>query len=295
MPADLLTKKFVYEQALPLINRLPRGLSYAMAARLGRRFFWQHERDWVHAYRMGLAMGFPAASGDELDQWTRAHFAMLARETLDVYALPKLSRETDFPWGTLDAAELLNDHSVQGKIIVMAHMGRPILLSTALGLAGLNIGMLSQVVDERNPNLDEPTRAFLQHKMNHVVRLSGGRWITTADNLRMIYEALHQGESIIIMLDLVESDARRRVSFPFLGGNLHLPPGILRIAQRVGARLYYGRALDDGIGASCSVVALPQEPAVAMRTATQLLEEDVMHAPWQWWQWNNFQLMWSAP
>lgn len=293
MPADQLTKQFAYDRALPLISRLPKGVSYPLTTRLGRRYFWQHERDWVHAYRVGLALGFPDASGAQLDQWTRAHFGMLARETLDVYALPKLTRQAVFPWGVLDAVELLNDRSDQGKIIVMAHMGRPILLSTALGMAGLKIGMLSQVVDERNPNLDEPTRRFLLHKMNHVVRLSGGRWVTTADNLRVMYDALQQGESIIIMLDLVEPDVRRRMSFPFLGGQLHLPPGIVRIAQRVGARLYYGRAMDRGFGASCSVMPLPLEPNLALKTATEFLEADVKEAPWQWWQWNNFQLMWS--
>ena len=293
MPANPSTKRFVYRRALPVVSQLPRGVAYPLVTRLGKRYFWQHERDWVHAYRTGLSVGLNEATGEQLDTWTRAHFGMLARETLDVYRLPGLSRQSSFPWGKLEAAELLGDDSGQGKIIVMAHMGRPVLLSTALGLAGLSIGMLSQVVDARNPNLDEPTRGFLLHKMNHVVRLSGGRWVTTADNLRVMYDALQQGESIIIMMDLVEPDLRRRMSFPFLGGQLHLPPGIVRIAQRVGARLYYGRALDRGAKASCSVVPLPLDPVLALRVATQLLEADVKEVPWQWWQWNNFQLMWS--
>lgn len=293
MPADLLTKQFTYGRALPLISRLPKNLSYPLTTRLGRRYFWRHERDWVHAYRVGLASGFPDASGEQLDQWTRAHFGMLARETLDVYTLPNLTRQMAFPWGELDATELLNDRSGRGKIIVMAHMGRPILLSTALGLAGMKIGMLSQAVDDRNPNLDAPTRAFLQQKMSQVVRLSGGRWVTTVDNLRVIYDALQQGESIIIMMDLVEPDVGRRISFSFLRGQLHLPPGIVRIARHVGALLYYGRAVDCGLDARCSVVPLPQDPFLALTTATQLLEADVTHAPWQWWQWNNFPLMWS--
>jgi KDO2-lipid IV(A) lauroyltransferase len=194
---------------------------------------------------------------------------------------------------SLCAPELLADKSPSGKIIIMAHQGRPIMLSSALGLSGLKVGMLSQVIDERNPHLDATTRRFLNLKMDRTVRIAGGRWVTTADHLRVLYDAVKQGETIIIMMDLVEPDPGRQVPLPFHGGHLKLPPGIIRIAQRAGAKLYFGRALDQGSKTECSVVPLPADPLQAMLKAAQLLETDTQKAPWQWWQWNDLHLLWN--
>lgn len=178
--------------------------------------------------------------------------------------------------------------------MIMGHLGRPLMLCAALGLAGYPTGMLSQAVDERNPNLDPPTRSFLQYKMHHATRLAGGRWVTTADPLKSLYAALHNGETLVIMMDLVESDPNRQVSIPFLNGHLRLPPGILRLADKTKANLFYGSARDNGQQVLCTVTALGSNGQQALIEAAQLMQTEVAAEPWQWWQWNNFPLLWTA-
>ncbi len=293
MPAPEKAKQLLYCKVLPLLSRLPRAVAYPLATAAGRLFFRKNEPDWQAAYAKGLQSAFPTATRQELHHWTQSHFGMLAREALDVFYLPHMRRDNLSRFVSLSAPELLADTSAAGKIIVMAHQGRPIMLSSALGLSGLKVGMLSQVIDERNPHLDPTTRQFLNLKMSHTVRIAGGRWVTTADHLRVLYDAIKQGETIIIMMDLVEPDASRQVALPFHGGTLRLPPGILRIAQRGGAKLYFGRATDHGTRAHCSVVPLSQDPHQAMLEAVKLLEADTRQQPWQWWQWNDFHLLWT--
>lgn len=293
MPAPEKAKKLLYGKLLPMLSQLPRALAYPLATAAGRLFFEKNEPDWQAAYKKGLATLFPNATPRQLDHWTQSHFGMLAREALDVFYINRMQRGDVARLTKLSAPELLADHSSAGKIIIMAHQGRPIMLSSALGLSGLKVGMLSQVIDERNPHLDGTTRQFLNLKMGRTVRIAGGRWVTTADHLRVLYDAIKQGETIIIMMDLVEPDPSRQVSLPFHGGFLKLPPGIIRIAQRGGAKLYFGRALDNGSRTDCSVVPLPTDPHQALLTAAQLLEADTQKAPWQWWQWNDLHLLWN--
>ncbi|MBD3768389.1 MAG: hypothetical protein IE928_10680 [Gammaproteobacteria bacterium] len=293
MSAPQYIKKIKYKLILPLISRLPRKSAFTLATKLGRRFFWLFEPEWIESYRAGLKLAFREATHEQVEQWVYAHFGMMAREELDVFYLTRMNRKTITDMASLNADALIKERNNCGKIIVMAHAGRPIMLSSALGLSDLSIGMLSQVIDERNPHLDEQTRDYLQYKMHHTVRIAGGRWVTTADHLRVLYDALKQGETIIIMMDLVEADPARQVKVDFLNGQLALPPGIIRLVQRSGAKLFYGRALDSHEQTVCSVIALPDDPVLAMQAAAQQLENDINIAPWQWWQWNNLPLMWS--
>ena len=69
------------------------------------------------------------------------------------------------------------------------------------------------------------------------------------------------------MMDLVEPDLERQVKVDFLDGQLGLPLGIIRLAQRSGAKLFYGRTLDNHEQVVCSVIALPDDPILAMQIA----------------------------
>lgn len=287
-------KNQVYTQALPTLAKLPKFIAYPLTSRLASRYFWRQERQWMQAYRTGLAIGFPSASTQELDTWTRQHFRMLGREHLDVHHFKHLSPNNIGLHALLQTPKLNNTKGTPGNIVIMGHLGRPLMLCAALGQAGHPTGMLSQPVDERNPNLDPPTRSFLQYKMHHATRLAGGRWVTTADPLRSLYTALLDGETLVIMMDLVEPDPGRQINVPFLNGHLRLPPGILRLAEKTKANLYYGSARDHGQKVLCTVTALGNDGQQALNQAAQLMQEEVFAEPWQWWQWNNFPLLWTA-
>lgn len=290
----LTVKSWLYKVALPLLQILPPSIGYPLASRLGRRYFWLYERDWVNAYTNGLTQAFPCTSPETIHMWVYMHFGMMGREMLDVYHLKNFKKSTVSKRTKLNADCILNRPKPGGKILIMGHLGRPIMLSTALGLSGFKTGMLSQAVDERNPHLDKPTRSYLQYKMYYTVKQAGGRWITTEDNLKEMYTALLAGECLIIMLDLIETNPARQVHLPFLNGTLKVPPGIIRLAKRTNASLYYGRALDDNINTRCAVEVLSTDPEEALRQAASLLENDFIREPWQWWQWNQLAMLWDS-
>ena len=279
-----------YFVAFRSLSWLPERLAYPLAGCIGDWDLWR-EPARAKALGAGLRLAFPTQTDTHISDMAQAHFHMLAREVLDAFCLPhRAARDLGqilFPSG-LDALR----GAGQGTIIAMGHYGRPIMLSTALGLSGYRIGMLSQAVDERNAALDAVEQSYLQFKMRHTVAQAGGRWITTQDNLRSLYEALAQGEIMIIMLDVAEPDPARRFEAPFLGGTLAVPSGILRLAAKTGARLVYGVAKDRGRAVAAELRPLPQAPEAALTAAIGELEKDVREAPWQWWQWHQFGQVW---
>ena len=286
-----LIKKILYQYIMPGLQLLPEKVGYWGSGKVMRRYVWQYERNWVLNYQYGLKMAFPNAKNTS--QWTKTHFGLMGREALDAYKISKVYGKSNFLQAELDVCDLEKSNPSKGKLIIMAHLGRPIILSSKLGLSGYKVGMLSQVIDERNPHLDSVTRNFLQFKMFHTVRLAGGRWVTTADNLRLLYKALESGETIIMMMDLVEPNTHRQIKVPFLNGQLKLPPGIVRIAEKASPEIYYGEAKDNDNYVLCRLLRLSDNPVEALTQAVKELEKCVVEQPWQWWQWNNLPLLWE--
>jgi KDO2-lipid IV(A) lauroyltransferase len=275
------------------LSWLPERAAYRLANCVGD-FDRRRQSGHAEAVAAGLRLAFPTQSDALIADLVQANFRMLAREVLDVFYLSRRSAsdlgKVFFPSG-FEVLERAGQER-RGTIIAMAHYGRPIMLSTALGLAGFRVGMLSQAVDERNPDLDAVEQSYLQFKMRHTVAQAGGPWITTRDNLRSLYEALAQGEILIIMLDVAEPDPAKCFEAPFLGGTLAVPNGILRIAQKTGARLVYGVARDRDRAVAAELRPLPEAPDAALTAAIRHLEGDVLAAPWQWWQWYHLKHVW---
>lgn len=303
MHVDLIeAKKWLRYHALyaPLCH-LPRNLSYRLADHLGDRDRQRQSADAAavaHGLRLAIG-GLPSAADPTafVMEQQREYFRMMSRELLDVFGLLRLGPEHLGAGRPLELVgqEYLREAQAVGRgvIIVMSHYGRPVMLSTALGLAGFSVGILSQPVDERNSSLSPVDSRYLQYKVGCTVAKAGGRWVTTLDNLRVLYDALRNGETIIIMQDVVEPDPTRRVTAPFLGGTIGLPPGILRLAKHTGARLVYGAAQDRHSGVRAEIRPLPIDPQAGVVAAMAELEKDVRNTPWQWWQWPALSALWS--
>lgn len=296
MPTPTYIKTLKYRVFLPTISLLPKKMAYFLAARLGLWMYLYFEKEWVQSYRKGL-QEFYGADEATTKTWTINHFRMMAREELDAYFLKNVKTLSDLDWVKFNPdyqADLdVFKHDSNGKIIIMTHLGRPILLSSFLGLSGSKIGMLSQAIDESNPHLDSPTRHYLNFKMKLTVSLAGGRWVTTNQSPSIMYRALKQGENIIIMMDLVEGDSNRQHSVAFGNGCLKLPPGIIRLANKSGASLYYADSHDMGRQTLCRLKCLSNHPSKAMAEAGNELLKTVNTSPWLWWQWNILHLIWK--
>lgn len=294
---NILKKRWLrYFCFFRLISFLPRFLAYRLATYMGKRDF-RRDPEWAKLLTAGLKLAYPELPEADISCHVKANFQLLARETCDVFRFSRMSR-SDFGRGIAPVGfELLREAQAAGKgvIILMGHYGRPMMLSTALGLSGYKIGMLSQAVDERNPGLNPVERQYLQYKMKEALSRSGGSWVTTKDPLRALYRLLQAGETIIIMQDVAQLDREKGISVPFLGGTLTIPKGSLRLAQQTGAKLLYGVAKELDSAICVELRDLPADKTMAVQVAAKELEKDVRDAPWQWWQWYHLHQVWNPP
>jgi lauroyl/myristoyl acyltransferase len=301
MEKSLFLKWWRYNCLFKPLACLPFPWAYhgaGMLARYDRRY----NRNAGIAIKMGLEKAFPDRTADPavLEDWLSRYFGMMARETMDVFCMSRVTRLNGSQLVRLQAGSLDVLHAAKrdgrGIILVTAHFSRLNMLALSLALAGETLGMLTMVVDERNADLDSVDRTYLNKKIMTLLAFIGGRWVTLGDNLRGLYEGLRGGETIIILFDayIPEKD-QNKLRTPFLGGVLEISRGIERLAEKTGARLVYGVAKERGWGIEAELRALPDEPHAGLRAAVAQLEKDVTETPWQWWQWSILDYIWSPP
>ena len=294
MKPRLILRWLRYHAVFRPIATLPADIAYRGASFIGR-VDSLCDPAGRKAYSRGLAAVFPELSGKTLDHYSRLHSEMMARELLDVFRLPRIGTGLS-SIGDVLGLEVLKEARKEGRgvILAMGHYGRPIMLGARLAAESERVGMVTQAVDMRNPQLNFVERGFLQRKTRNTLGVTQGSWITIDDSMRRLYTELNKGEIIAVLFDLYEPVAERRLQRPFLGGALEVPRGIERVAASCGARIIYGVATDNGGRIHAELRSLPEEPHNAFSAAVSELEKDIAKAPWQWWQWNMLDLIWKT-
>lgn len=226
------------------------------------------------------------------------YFKMLARETLDVFVMARLQQNSRQSLINLrpDALAVLHNAKTDGRgvIIAMSHYSRINMLLLALALAGERLGMLTMTTDKRNTELDPVTRQYLNFKIGTLLRFIQGRWIMLADDMRSLYRALEQGETMVLLLDSYTPERiQKKLSLPFLGGHLAVSRGIVRLAQKTGAQIVYGVPYENGWRIEASLRPLSTDPEQALHEAIAQLEQDILKTPWAWWHWNIWDAIWT--
>lgn len=289
-----LRKRLRYYSVFAPLSRLPLAWAYAGAAGVGR-----YDRYRAGSGRQAVAGAIRRVFGaqcppEQARAWADAQLAMMARETLDVFTLPRFTPDSIERLVRLDSIEPLRAARADGRgvILVMAHYSRLNMLLLALALAGERLGMLTMAIDEGNPWLGPVDRRFLQHKVHGLLGRLGGRWVTLGGSMRGLYEGLSRGETIVILLDAVNPPGVKGARYPFLGGELEVARGIPRLARRTGARLVYGTVREQGWRLRGEVRSLPEDPEDGLAAAVAELERDVRAAPDQWWQWGALDHLW---
>lgn len=284
------------EYLLPWLARLPAPLAYRAAVALG---LWGRggRRNARLAVRQGLELAWPelAAQPARLARIEAAWLAMMARETLDVFRMPRLAAGGMADLVRIeDPAPLARARAPgSGVILVMAHYSRLIMLLSALGQIGFRLSMLTVPIDERNPDLPPAMRRYLETKVARLRGFIGGDWLSVGDHLKPLYAGLRRGEIWIVLLDAYMPSFGSWERYPFLGGEIRLSSGIARIAARSGARLVYAAVHEEGYRLRGRLLELPAEPERALAAAVAELERDVRQRPDQWWQWNIFAHLWT--
>jgi KDO2-lipid IV(A) lauroyltransferase len=283
--------------AYPLLAKLDCPLAWRSATWLGR---WNaHERKQaIIAVQNGYLRAFPELAHDSqtLQAWTQRYLDLFARESMDVFCMPKLRAHNVDRYITLHGIELLKEaqREGQGIILVLNHYSRLIMLLVKLGLMGVRMNMLTMRVDEDNPELSPVMRQFLRAKVQNLLNHIGGEWLSIGDNLRPMLQGLKRGEIWIVLADAYMPHFDDWREYPFLGGQLRLSRGIERIAAKTGARMIYGVTHEtDTKTLYCELRSLPTNPQDALASIAKELEKDVLAAPWEWWQWNILDYLWT--
>jgi len=281
----------------PLLAFLPMRTGYAVARRIGLH-------DAKHSImRPAIAHGmltiYPDLARDQahLEELLEHYFQMMARDMLDCFRMPRFSKSNMNSVLRVHHADLLDDAKAAGKgvILIISHYSRFFMLGPGLKFAGHEFGMFTTMVDERHPHYDPIDRWYVATKLRNTQLFSRGTWITTGDDPRRVYRALDAGEIMLIALDGTETNSTSRLKYPFMGGILTLPEGILRIASKTQAKMVFVSTVEHGYEVDIYINELPNDPQEGLAKAIQLLERDIIKYPWQWWQWAALASLWQPP
>ena len=154
--------------------------------------------------------------------------------------------------------------------------------------------MVTASIDEVSP---EPHPGFFRHmnrKTSLIKSMLGGEWVQLEENMRPLYVGLKKGEIWSMLFDAQPRGVERRKSFPFSGGTISMPYGLVRIAEKTQARFVYLTTDENDQGQlNCKIHPLPFDPEAGFRAAVQAMERDISAKPWLWWQWNILEYIWA--
>jgi len=288
-----MTRPLSLDLLFPLIAKIPTRLPWHLAGRIGRESATERESllRWLEEL---FARVFIDSTAVERGQWAKAHLAMLAQEMVDAMAFHRLGRRGG-PTVDLQGADLAKSlaNRGQGFILVLNHYDRLLTAAVALAKDGVSTNVLTMPVLD-NAELSAAQRRFLLRKIDGYTRATGGKWHTTSDGLRQVHESLRAGQGWVILADAWRPEFGRLRSHPFLGGSLHLPTGIERLAQSTGVPLLHAATYSERADRLRVVVELlPANPREAIDTVIQHLARDVAMRPWAWWQWGLWDQIWQ--
>lgn len=278
--------------AFPLLGRVPTAWPWRLAHRLGRDPA-RERRATERFLQERFGQVFPDADTPARVRWARAHMDMLATEMLDGAALHRLGAPggPDIAVQGWEEVQALRA-SGRGMILVLNHYDRLLATPIALARRGVVLHTMTMPVLE-NPGLGEAQRRYLMRKIRTLTAITQGQWRTSSEPLRPVHEGLRDGQAWIILADAWAPEFGRLRPHAFLGGALHLPTGIERLAQSTGAALVHGRAFSlapDRLQVRLQV--LQGDPRQAIDQVIAQLETDVRARPWAWWHWGQWDQMW---
>ena len=279
--------------AFPALSRVPTTIPWHLASFVGREP--ASARRLTEQFLLArFEQVFPDASAVEHRQWARAHLAMLAQEIMDASALHRLGQPNGpaievTGWEHVESLIRGN----QGFILVLNHYDRLLTSAVALALRGLSLNTLTMPILE-NPGLGAVQRDFLIRKVQSFTRIARGQWRTSAEGMRPVLASLRAGQAWGILADVWDPEFTRLRSHPFLGGQLHLPTGIERLAESAKVPLLHAVTYSERPDRLRVVVEpLPENPRQAIDAVIQRLEQDVRARPWAWWHWGLWDQMWQ--
>jgi KDO2-lipid IV(A) lauroyltransferase len=265
-----------------VMERLPRGLAYALAV-LVARFAYVYARTARHRLEANLRVVLPEASPAYVDRVTWLNFRNHSKAYADLMRLPRARVETLRPLLALHGMEHLEAARAKGKgvLVVSAHMGS---WEEVAAIWSATIGPVSLFAEEL-----EPIELYEWYRRTRA-RLGISVLPVTRAGLREVLRALQAGEMVVTAID--RDVLGTGIEMDFFGRPARIPTGPASIALSRGTPLlpvYVYRLPDDTYRAEGTPPIFPRatgdrEADVRQATAEVLrrLEVFIRLHPEQW-------------
>lgn len=256
-----------------LAQALPPGAKYALArlaAALAPRLFP------VHTLRYLKELQFLGLGGDEkerLELARRAFFLRFCLE-LEVLSFPRLNPDNIGRFVTVEGLERLDAALAQGKgaMLVFAHLGANQMVMPALGHRGYRMCQMSAPptvwTDIFAGRMQSPMRERGRHLRWELEQSLPVTHLNVFGSMKPVFTHLKAGEILGLALD--GGGGKDRMALPFLGREICLSPGAVRIAARAGCPVLPVLMLRTPAGPSRMVIEKPLALVAGRESAESL-------------------------
>src|SRR5579875_3637280 len=268
---------------LRVLGTVPRRLARAVGAGLGMTA-WLLVPRLRKVGRRNLELAFPERSAAERERILRASFRSLGWQLAEFAQMSRYRAEQAKQFIRYEGLENYLAARARGKgvLVLTAHLGAWELSSFFHSLMGYPMGMVIRRLD--NPRVDTV--------VNDVRTRHGNRVLHKDDFARGLLKAMHQGETVGILMD-TNMTPPQGVFVPFFGVEACTASGLARVALRSGAAVLPGFLLwepaEKGyvlhFGPELELVRTgdPEADAVANTALfTRTLESYIRRYPEQW-------------
>lgn len=302
----LAVARLDYGWVLPWLARLPRPVAAPLLALRGVVNF-VFDWDWR---TLSLGHGYVrAATRDAMRQlavlsgrpqsslWlTLRRYLCASREEVDCWRLHRLDY-AQVPH-TIEGLEglLAARARGQGVVLLTAHFDSLYVGLALLARAGARIHLMATRITS-DPQVPPAITRHYDHKIHTLdALLAPARVMRFEDGLRPFVRALQQGDAVMMACDGVGTSTDRPSPVRFLGERRLMASGPEFLAQKTDALIALFSCHQDARGVYRIRVSEPRSLAAGgLQHAYEVLEGQLLAAPWRWWAADQMRQYVTAP
>src|SRR5579864_4023954 len=234
--ASLVASTLLYQFFVFVLSSLPIPWAMHLSRSAGRLRYWRRRRRVLPLQeKMASTMH---ANSEQAAAWLKRSFELAAREDVESYIYPHLTRETAGKLIEIQGLDHLRLALAQGKgaILYSGHVRGWFTFLIALGLNGFVVHPVGRTMKDAH----RPVESWFQERRNSFAEEKLGctfLWMTRGHFgvAGKALNALKRNEIILVFLD--PKDPTQGVEVNFLGSRTKMPPGPVLLAQASGAPL----------------------------------------------------------
>ena len=290
--------RFKYHFLLPFLARLPQSIAYRLASLSGRLGRDEHAAE-KEVIVQQMQTVFTEKSRDELAQLADYFFCMVEREALDTWFFRRCKTQKQIDrFIQLENFHFLTEAQKAGRRVIISsgHFGRFWMAGVGMRAQGITVGTITRDGGETNEHgLPDEEYQYRLKKLAWLQQRFGGPFLVEGDSPRPIYRAL--GEHVMgLFIDVpYAGDKNGCISLPFLGRETRFSLGPAKIAKRSKALIVPFYVFESRSGLTAKyyppIDAEHLSEQEIMLQLVNLLEQQILVYPEQWWLWQVLPLM----